>query len=125
MDERRLRILVIHDEQSVLEFFKALLSREGYFVRGVQRADQGRELFARMQPDLVIVNGSLPDGTGLELLAEFKKARPTVVVIYESGAMTTEKSQQALDLGAVAALALPLKPAQLLTIISEALTSRS
>jgi DNA-binding NarL/FixJ family response regulator len=42
---------------------------------------QARQLIAKLQPDVVILDLRLPSGSGLELLKEIKKSKPETTVI--------------------------------------------
>lgn len=111
---------MIHDEAATCELLRILLQQEGYFVRALPRAEKGKRAFRSWRPDLVIVNGFLPDGDGLDLLGEFKALKPVVPVIYQSSALTTEKIEAALERGALVALE-DFDPDILLPVIAEAL----
>ena len=64
------RILVIDDERSLREFLTILLEQEGYEVSTAESVATGIELLHDHTFDLVMCDLKLPDGTGLEVLAD-------------------------------------------------------
>ena len=67
--ERPLRILVVNDEQSILDFIQMGLSYEGYVVETAVDGCSALEAARRESPDLVILDVMLPEIDGLGLLA--------------------------------------------------------
>ncbi|MEX2246866.1 MAG: response regulator transcription factor [Dehalococcoidia bacterium] len=77
------RILLVDDHEVVREGLRSLLSRrEGYEIVGQAGtvADAISEA-ARMQPDVVVMDVRLPDGSGIEACREIREARPETKVI--------------------------------------------
>ncbi len=67
------RILVIDDEKSLREFLTILLEQEGYEVTTAESVATGLERLHKQTFDLVMCDLKLPDGTGLEVLADARK----------------------------------------------------
>jgi DNA-binding response OmpR family regulator len=61
---------------------------------------EAREKFSPFSPDTVVLDISLPDGSGINLLKLFKKEQPEVNVIMFTNYPTTEFKKSCLDLGA-------------------------
>jgi DNA-binding NarL/FixJ family response regulator len=78
-----IRILLVDDHEVVREGLRALLTRrEGFHVVG--QAGTVAESIAeakRMQPDIVVMDVRLPDGSGIEACREIREAMPNTKVI--------------------------------------------
>ena len=61
---------------------------------------EAMEIFTPLHPDKVILDISLPDGSGINLLKMFKKDDPEVVVIVFTNYPIEEFRESCLDLGA-------------------------
>ena len=75
-------ILVVDDEAEIREGLEALLSSEGF---DVTPADTGAAGLARLedQPfDLLLLDVSLPDRNGLDLLREIRRRDPDLSIIF-------------------------------------------
>jgi YesN/AraC family two-component response regulator len=58
------------------------------------------ELFNPFNPDIVIMDIALPDGSGVELLKRFKKDNPNVNVIVFTNYPTAEFKKSCIEFGA-------------------------
>jgi len=67
MDKKHYRILIAEDEKSVLSFLVDILSKKGFIVEGAANGKEALEKINRVQPDLVITDGVMPEMTGFEL----------------------------------------------------------
>jgi DNA-binding NarL/FixJ family response regulator len=79
----RTRILIVDDHEVVREGLRALLSRrEGFEVVGqAGSAAEAVAEAAKMQPDIIVMDVRLPDGSGIEACREVREARPQTRVI--------------------------------------------
>ncbi len=80
--EHPVRVLVADDHQIVLQGLKTILSREGLEIAG--EASNGSEAVSRamdLQPDLVVMDISMPVMTGIEAAAQIRRALPSAKVI--------------------------------------------
>jgi DNA-binding NarL/FixJ family response regulator len=81
--EQQLDLLVVDDHEVVREGLAALLSRRSGF-RVVAQAGSVAEAVAqaaRFEPDLVVMDVRLPDGSGIEACREIRAARPETRVV--------------------------------------------
>jgi DNA-binding NarL/FixJ family response regulator len=101
-DELVKRILVVDDHILFREGLISLLNSHADFevVGGAGSVHEGIEKARQLQPDIVLMDFSLPDGTGLDatsvILAELPACRIVFLTVYE----TDEKLFSALRLGA-------------------------
>jgi DNA-binding NarL/FixJ family response regulator len=77
------RILIVDDHEVVREGLRALLSkREGFDVVGqAGTMEQAISEAARSQPDVIVMDVRLPDGSGIEACREIRESRPETKVI--------------------------------------------
>lgn len=62
-------VLVVEDDAHTRQYITEVLRREGsYTVTGVASLQQGFEALGREQPDVMLVDLGLPDGSGLDLI---------------------------------------------------------
>jgi DNA-binding response OmpR family regulator len=64
----RKRILVVDDEPQIVEVLQAYLEREGLVVQSASTVAQALEAIERFRPDMLILDITLPDGSGLDVL---------------------------------------------------------
>lgn len=67
MTERRFKILVVEDDQTMRLTLSELLRREGYSVVSARDGDEGYLQAMAHQPDLVITDLNMPILDGIEL----------------------------------------------------------
>ena len=100
--QRPLRLLVVDDHEVVRQGLVALLDRrEGFEV--VAQAGSVAEAIdaaARFEPDLVIMDVRLPDGSGIEACREIRTARPETRVIMLTSYPDEEAVLSAIIAGA-------------------------
>lgn len=80
---RPLRLLVVDDHEVVREGLVALLSRREEFQVVAQAGTVAEALTAarRFEPDLVVMDVRLPDGSGIEACREIRAELPTTRVV--------------------------------------------
>lgn len=93
------RILVVDDELQIRRFLRISLTSQGYRVLEAETAEEGIELTATGQPDLVVLDLGLPGRDGAEVLAEIRQWSAVPVIILSVRADEQEKVR-ALDSGA-------------------------
>lgn len=117
------RILVIDDETQIRKMLRIALKSVGYDVSEADSVDSGLNALVRQQPDLVILDLGLPDGDGLELLAELRSFSkvPVIVLSVRNGDVDKIK---ALDLGAQDYVSKPFSVEELLARVRAQLRDR-
>lgn len=124
MPEYKGKILVVDDEQSIREFMELLLSKEGYEVRTASQAPEALKLHEREKFDLVFLDIQMPQMSGIEALAAFKKLDPTIEVIIITAFGTTEIAIDVIKKGAYDFIAKPFKNDALLATTAKAMEKR-
>jgi PAS domain S-box-containing protein len=65
-------IMLVEDDAPTREFMSELLSKQGYLVKTAADIGEARDRVEHSLPELVILDLILPDGSGFELLAEWR-----------------------------------------------------
>jgi DNA-binding response OmpR family regulator len=93
------RILVVEDEDSISEPFAEALRRAGFEPLVTRTAAGALELAAEAEPDLVMLDLSLPDGDGRDVCRELRR-RSDVPIVMLTARGTEMDRIVGLELGA-------------------------
>jgi two-component system invasion response regulator UvrY len=121
-----IRILIVDDHAIVREGLKQILSDdENLVVQGeAETAAEAIRLTRDNDFDLVLLDISLPDRNGLELLEVLKKAHPKLSVLMLSMYRETQYAVRAIKSGASGYLNKQSAPDQLVSAIKQVVTGR-
>ena len=109
-------ILVIDDEEQIRRAVKSLLSARGYQVLLAINGEEGLNLAADHNPELVILDLTMPGMSGLEVCRELRAwYRGPILILSVRGGDTDKVT--AFDLGADDYLTKPFSTAELLARI--------
>lgn len=100
--ERSLRLLVVDDHELVRRGLVSLLDRRDGFevVAEAGSVAEAIDAATRFEPDLVIMDVRLPDGSGIEACREIRAARPETRVIILTSYPDEEAVLSAIIAGA-------------------------
>ncbi len=115
------RILIVDDETLIRKSLAQLLERKGYPVQAAATAAEARRAFAPGEFALVLLDLRLPDGSGLDLLREFKAAQPDLLVILMTAYGSVQTAVEAMRLGAYDYVNKPFKSREIEVIVKLAL----
>lgn len=109
MSDRR-RVLLVDDEPQITDILKAYLEREGMIAEICASVSEASAALRRGAPDVLILDVTLPDGTGLDLLRAISSQNSRIPTI-----MLTARAEEAdkvvgLELGADDYVAKPFSP---------------
>lgn len=115
------KVLIIEDTESLSRLFQSYLIPAGIDAKIAATGQQGLDLIAQDQPDLVLLDIVLPDINGMDVLEKISQQanKPHVVVMTAHG--TKELAVQAIRLGAVDFLEKPVDAARLRVTVNNAL----
>lgn len=119
------KILIVDDEKDIRFLLREILEDEGYAVGEAPHSEAAFAEFAKMQPDLVILDIWLEnsDRDGMEILADLKKKTRTLPVLMISGHGNIEMAVKAIKLGAYDFIEKPFNTDRLLHLVTRALES--
>ena len=97
--QRKRTVLLVEDEPSIAEPLAEAIGREGFETKVAGTVAESLALAAQLEPDLVLLDVMLPDGSGLDVCRELRR-RSQVPII-----MLTARGEEAdrvvgLELGA-------------------------
>src|SRR5437879_3425873 len=113
-------LLIVDDEASLRDFLSIVFEEDGWRVEMAATLDEGRAVLQKDEPDLVLCDLMLPDGSGLELLREIKAQNPSIAVVMITAHMSTKSAVEALKAGAHDYIAKPFDIDELKIIVSKA-----
>mgnify|MGYP003482139620 CR=1 FL=1 len=119
-----MKLLIIEDELSLSEMMTATLRKEGYVVEAASTYAAAIERLGVYSYDCVLLDITLPDGNGLDILEEIKRSGSRVNVIITSARDSIDDKIRGLELGADDYLAKPFHLAELVARI-RSVTRRS
>ncbi|HYH45544.1 MAG TPA: response regulator, partial [Thermoanaerobaculia bacterium] len=104
-----MKILVVDDDADLRGLIGYALRQAGYLVVEAADGPSGVELFAREEPDLVVLDVNLPKLSGFEVCRRIRQRSATPVMMLT--VRSSEEDQvQGLDLGADDYLTKPFSP---------------
>jgi DNA-binding NtrC family response regulator len=121
---RRPVVLLVEDDEAISMPLSGFLSRNGFDVEPAGNVAAALEAFRRAPPDAAIVDFSLPDGDGLDLLGRLKELEPLLPVILLTGHGTIDLAVKAMKDGAEQFFTKPVELATLKVVIERALQNQ-
>ncbi|HKV32215.1 MAG TPA: response regulator [Candidatus Dormibacteraeota bacterium] len=110
------RVLLVEDEPNIASIIVFKLEREGHQVRWEPSALGVPAAADATQPELVLLDSSLPDGDAFVLLNVLAQRSPVVMMTEFRDIVTPERARAA---GAVATVEKPFKPTQLARLVAQ------
>ncbi len=120
MNEDKEKILIIDDEKEIRKLLYIILSTNGYKVEESENGNKGITSTAFLKPDLILLDLSLPDIDGLEVLKQIREFSKSPVIILSVREQENSKIT-ALDSGADDYVTKPFSPGELLARIRAAI----
>jgi two-component system, NtrC family, response regulator PilR len=124
---QRTRVLVVDDEPALRQMLEILFRREGYDVIVAGGAKPALEAIGQsLQPfPVVLTDLSMPDGTGLEVLAAAKARSASTEVVLITAHSSVENAIAAMRAGAYDFVTKPFDPLELAALVGKALEKQS
>ncbi|MFI5252616.1 MAG: sigma-54-dependent transcriptional regulator [Bacteroidota bacterium] len=116
-------ILIIDDEKLIRWSLKQELLKEGYNVLEAETVQSGLNFIQEYEPDLILLDQRLPDGTGIEILANMSKNQSISPVIMLTAFDRSDIAVQAMKLGAFDYVTKPVNIEELKIVIDKGLES--
>jgi two-component system, OmpR family, response regulator RegX3 len=95
----RRTILMVEDEESITVPLSEALAREGFDTEVAGTVAQGLELARRAEPDLVLLDVMLPDGSGYDVCRELRAGSAVPIIMLTARGEETDRIV-GLELGA-------------------------
>jgi len=107
------KALIVEDDPGTRRGLESSIRDFGGETHSVGTAKEAVRALEEFQPHLLIVDISLPDGTGLDILRRAREAQPDLEGVVITGSSSLDHAIEALRAGASDYLLKPLRPAQL------------
>ena len=117
-------ILVVDDEAIIRDNLERILTEEKYQVTSTGTGSEALALLGRADVDVVLLDISLPDINGIDVLKKAKEIDPELLVIIVTGYASVESAVRALKLGAYDYIKKPFKADVIKLIIRLALEAQ-
>ena len=121
---KRVKILIIDDEEIVLKSCLRILKNEDYDIDTVFSGDEGLKRAGEKEYDIVITDLKMPGKSGMEVLETLTKTQPETTVIIFTGYATVENTREALKKGAFDYIPKPFTNEELKNVIHNAVKAR-
>jgi K+-sensing histidine kinase KdpD len=114
-------IIVVDDDQDFLTIIRRILEHRGYQVTTAPSADETVACLKERFYNVAILDISLPDADGTELLPRVMEMHPDIIAIMLTGHSSVRNAVQSLNCGAFAYLEKPVDPENLMSVIDRGL----
>lgn len=115
---KKLRLLFIDDEPSVLNALGSYFEKLGHEVHRAESGKEGIGLFEQVQPHVTVLDLMMPGMSGMEVLEVLR--RQNAVVLMLTGHGEIESAVQAMSLGAESFLQKPVDMPHLVAAVEKA-----
>ena len=110
-------VLIVDDDPDTREVLGTLTAAEGFSVAAAGDLREARIQMTRQQFDVLLIDLSLPDGSGLDLIPEVDRRNGTEIILI-TGNASVETAVEALRIGAADYMTKPLNVARLRSALS-------
>ena len=117
------KILVLDDAEDAVVLIQKILGRKGHDVAGFTNEEQAIAHARIKDVDLLILDVKLKKLSGIEVLREIKKVKPSVKSMILTGYPTLETAREAKELGAQEYCVKPIEKEELEEKVAQVLTA--
>ncbi|MDD2541398.1 MAG: sigma-54 dependent transcriptional regulator [Desulfuromonadaceae bacterium] len=118
------RILVSDDEHLISSMLALKLGMVGYALETAASGKETLQKFYDFKPDLVILDLSLPDADGLDLLVKMRASDDTLPIIVITANILTDSAVNAFKLGAVNFFGKPFDMDEIVLSVAKSLNEK-
>ena len=119
MQETRLKILIVDDEEGIRNLLRDIFETEGYQLALAENGREALEQYEIFRPDLIIADIKMPKMDGLELLQEIRSKDNDVLIVLMTGYGSEEYAVKAVEFRANNYLHKPINQNQLKHVVKK------
>lgn len=119
------KILIVDDESSIRFALKEAMRSWKYESETAANLAEARCLFSEENPNVILLDIDLPDGSGLDFLTEIKAENPETIVIMITGSVDVKNTIASLRGGAHDFIGKPIRLEELRVTLQNALETHS
>ena len=113
-------ILLIDDDENICKVIKLYLEKEGMDIHVAGNGKEGIDMFAQINPDLVLLDIMMPGMDGMEVIKLIRKESNVPVIMLTAKSDTFDKVLS-LEMGADDYIVKPFEPKELIARIKAVL----
>lgn len=99
--DKKVKILIVEDEESLVDLLVAKLQKEGYEVEAALDGEKGFKKISSFKPDLILLDIVMPKMDGYEVLEKMSEEKISIPVIIISNSGQPVEIEKTTKLGAV------------------------
>ena len=123
MSSQQSSILLIEDDPTYIQVLTYELKQLGWNVNSVSTLKEAREYLSELQPEIIVSDVFLPDGSGMEFTTELIEIAQNSLVILITGFPDLNNAIKSLGGNVYDYLLKPFKVEQLILVIERARTT--
>jgi DNA-binding response OmpR family regulator len=120
-----MKLLIVEDERALLESISGYLRNQGFVCEEAMTCFAAEDKLVAFDYDIVLLDITLPDGSGLELLHQLKKEHPETGILIVSAKDSLDDKLKGLELGADDYITKPFHLAELNARVNAVIRRRS
>ena len=98
---KRMRLIIADDQILMLDVVKRLLATDYNVIASVDRGDSAFEAITRMEPDIAVLDVSMPDVSGIEVARRLQANGSTTKIVFLTVHEDPEFVREAIAAGAI------------------------
>src|ERR1700743_2388118 len=119
------KILLVEDDLTFSQMLQNFVQKNGHEIIAVSNTKAGLKLLEEKTYDLLLLDYRLPDGTGLDVLADIRERGKLVPAIMMTSLNDVRTAGKAIRAGAFDFITKPVNPDELLMIMHAALNDKT
>lgn len=112
-------VLLIDDSPELLKLNQRVLRPQGYHILTAETLQKARALLTEAEPDAIVLDIDLPDGSGIDFCRELEGRIP---VVFLTARCDEQAAREGLQAGGMAFLTKPYQVEELQAAVAEAVT---
>ena len=124
MENNKLHILIVDDDDRIRDLLKDYLINNNYIISTAENAEEAKEKLKYIKFDILILDVMMPGQSGYELTAEIKKTIQVPIILLTAKG-EVENRIKGLELGADDYIGKPFEPKELLLRIRNIIKNKN
>jgi DNA-binding NtrC family response regulator len=113
-------LLIVDDEASLRDFLSIVFEEDGWRVETAASLAEAAAALQRAEPDIVLCDLMLPDGSGIDFIRDAKIQSPSIAFVMITAHTSTRSAIEALKAGAADYIAKPFDIEELKIVVRKA-----
>lgn len=121
---RRIRVLIVDDEEAITRILSSFLKREGYEPMVANRGDEAVDIVRKESPEVILMDVKMPGMNGIEAFHKMREFNGESVIMMLTAAEDCKDQLNASQHEVDACLDKPVELDELAVLIKAALEKR-